>query len=130
VAFRLKIEHIAVSSNNEEDSDRFFIELLDMKKERAFVVPDDLMEQFFGVRKEQKVVRYGNDEVSVETFITDDNRKVMDKFTHICLIIEDREKLIEKAKELNFEIIKVPRKNSDGFYLFLKDHFGNLYEIK
>ncbi|MHA1235390.1 MAG: hypothetical protein ACTSQL_09945 [Promethearchaeota archaeon] len=67
----MKIEHIAVSSNNEEDSDRFFIELLDMKKERAFVVPDDLMEQFL-----------------------------------------------------------VPRKNSDGFYLFLKDHFGNLYEIK
>lgn len=126
----MKIDHVAVSSNTEEDSDRFFIELLDMKKERAFVVSDDLMEQFFGVRKEQKIVRYGNDEVSVEAFITNDNNKVIDRFTHICLIIEDREKLIEKAKKLNFEVIKVPRKNSDGFYLFLKDHFGNLYEIK
>lgn len=126
----MKIDHVAVSSNTEEDSDRFFIELLAMKKERAFVVSDDLMEQFFGVRKEQKIVRYGNDEVSVEAFITNDNSKVIDRFTHICLIIEDREKLIEKAKKLNFEVIKVPRKNSDGFYLFLKDHFGNLYEIK
>ena len=126
----MKIDHVAVSSNTEEDSDRFFIELLDMKKERAFVVSDDLMEQFFGVRKEQKIVRYGNDEVSVEAFITNDNSKAIDRFTHICLIIEDREKLIEKAKKLNFEVIKVPRKNSDGFYLFLKDHFGNLYEIK
>jgi len=126
----VKIDHVAVSSNTEEESDRFFIELLAMKKERAFVVSDDLMEQFFGVRKEQKIVRYGNDEVSVEAFITNDNSKVIDRFTHICLIIEDREKLIEKAKKLNFEVIKVPRKNSDGFYLFLKDHFGNLYEIK
>ncbi len=126
----MKIEHFAVSSNNEEDSDRFFIELLAMKKERAFVVSDDLMEQFFGVRKEQKIVRYGNDEVSVEAFITNDNSKVIDKFTHICLIIEEREKFMEKAKELNFEVKKVPRKNTDGFYLFLKDHFGNLYEIK
>lgn len=126
----MKIDHVAVSSNTEEDSDRFFIELLAMKKERAFVVSDDLMEQFFGVRKEQKIVRYGNDEVSVEAFITNDNSKVINRFTHICLIIEDREKLIEKAKKLNFEVIKVPRKNSDGFYLFLKDHFGNLYEIK
>jgi len=126
----LKIEHFAVSSNNEEDSDRFFIELLDMKKERAFAVSEDLMEQFFGVRKEQKIVRYGNDDVSVEAFITNNNSKVIDKFTHICLIIEGREKLIEKAKQLNFEVIKVPRKNTDGFYLFLKDHFGNLYEIK
>jgi catechol 2,3-dioxygenase-like lactoylglutathione lyase family enzyme len=130
VAFSVKIDHVAVSSNTEEDSDKFFIELLAMKKERAFVVSDDLMEQFFGVRKEQKIVRYGNDEVSVEAFITNDNSKVIDRFTHICLIIEDREKLIEKAKKLNFEVIKVPRKNSDGFYLFLKDHFGNLYEIK
>lgn len=126
----MKIDHVAVSSNTEEDSDRFFIELLAMKKERAFVVSDDLMEQFFGVRKEQKIVRYGNDEVSVEAFITNDNSKVIDRFTHICLIIEDREKLIEKAKRLNFEVIKVPRKNSDSFYLFLKDDFGNLYEIK
>lgn len=126
----MKIEHFAVSSNNEEDSDRFFIELLDMKKERAFAVSEDLMEQFFGVRKEQKIVRYGNDDVSVEAFITNNDSKVIDKFTHICLIIEGREKLIEKAKQLNFEVIKVPRKNTDGFYLFLKDHFGNLYEIK
>ena len=126
----MKIEHVAVSSNTEEESDRFFIELLDLKKERAFVVSDDLMEQFFGVRKELKVVRYGNDEISVESFITNDNTKVMDKFTHICLIIEDREKLIEKAKKFNFEVIKVPRKNNDGFYLFLKDNLGNLYEIK
>jgi hypothetical protein len=130
VAFSLKIEHFAVSSNSEEDSEQFFIELLDMKKERAFVVSDDLMEQFFGVRKEQKIVRYRNDEMSVEAFITDDNSKAMDKFTHTCLVIKDREKLIEKAKHLNFKVIKVPRKNKDGFYLFLKDRFGNLYEIK
>ena len=126
----LKIEHIAVSSKSEEDSDKFFIDLLGMKKERDFIVSDDLMEQFFGVRKELKIVRYGNEELSVETFITNDNSKVMDNFTHICLIIEDREKLIEKAKEFNFKVIKVPRKNRDGFYLFLKDQFGNLYEIK
>jgi catechol 2,3-dioxygenase-like lactoylglutathione lyase family enzyme len=130
VTFSLKIDHVAVSSNTEEDSDRFFIELLAMKKERAFVVSDDLMEQFFGIRKEQKIVRYENDEVSIEAFITNDNSKVIDRFTHICLIIEDREKLIEKAKKFNLEVIKVPRKNNDGFYLFLKDHFGNLYEIK
>jgi len=130
VVFSLKIEHVAVSSNTEEDSDRFFIELLGMEKERAFVVSDDLIEQFFGVRKELKIIRYGKDDVSVESFITNDNSKVNDLFTHICLIIEDREKLIEKATELNFEVIKVPRKNSDGFYLFLKDNYGNLFEIK
>jgi len=126
----LKIEHLAVSSNSEEDSDNFFIKLLGLKKLRSFVVSSDLMEQFFKVKKEHKVIRYGNEGLNVEVFITDDKSKVIDKFTHMCLIIEDRVKLIDVARQMNYEVIKVPRKNSDVFYLFLKDKFGNLYEIK
>ncbi|GAG59308.1 unnamed protein product [marine sediment metagenome] len=126
----MKIEHLAVSSNSEEDSDNFFIKLLGLKKLRSFVVSSDLMEQFFKVEKEHKVIRYGNEEVSVEVFITDDKSKVLDKFTHMCLVIEDRAKLIDVARQMNYEVIKVPRKDSDVFYLFLKDKFGNLYEIK
>ncbi|TKJ25888.1 MAG: hypothetical protein CEE42_06210 [Promethearchaeota archaeon Loki_b31] len=126
----MKIEHLAVSSNSEEDSDNFFIKLLGLKKLRSFVVSSDLMEQFFKVKNENKVIRYGNEGVSVEVFITDDKSKALDKFTHMCLVIEDRAKLIDIARQMNYEVIKVPRKNSDVFYLFLKDKFGNLYEIK
>ncbi len=126
----MKIEHLAVSSNSEEDSDNFFVELLGLKKLRSFVVASDLMEKFFKVKKEHKVIRYGNEEVSVEVFITDDKSKTLDKFTHMCLVIEDRAKLIDMARQMNYEVIKVPRKDSDVFYLFLKDKFGNLYEIK
>ena len=126
----MKIEHLAVSSNSEEDSDNFFIKLLGLKKLRSFVVSSDLMEKFFKVKKEHKVIRYGNEGVSIEVFITDDKSKAIDKFTHMCLIIEDRTKLIDKARQMNYEVIKVPRKNSDVFYLFLKDKFNNLYEIK
>jgi len=126
----LKIEHLAVSSNSEEDSDNFFIKLLGLKKLRSFVVSSELMEQFFKVKKEHKVIRYGNEDVNIEVFITDDKSKVIDKFTHMCLVIEDRAKLIDTARQMNYEVIKVPRKNSDVFYLFLKDKFGNLYEIK
>jgi hypothetical protein len=126
----LKIEHLAVSSNSEEDSDNFFIKLLGLKKLRSFEVSSDLMEQFFKVKEEHKVIRYGNEDVSIEVFITDDRSKALDKFTHMCLVIEDRVKLIDTARQMNYEVIKVPRKNSDVFYLFLKDKFGNLYEIK
>ncbi|MFX1287884.1 MAG: VOC family protein [Promethearchaeota archaeon] len=126
----MKIEHIAVSANSVEDSDKFFVELLDLKKVRDFIVTEDLMEQFFGVKKKQRIIRYGNGEVNFEAFITNDSSKIIDKFTHFCLIIEKREKLVEKANELNFKVIKVPRKSSEGYYLFLRDNFGNLYEIK
>jgi len=126
----MKIDHIAVSSNSEEKAENFFNKLLGLKQIKSFMVSDDLMEQFFGVRKEQKIVRYGNDEVSVEVFITDEINQAYDKFTHACLVIEDRISLIEKARKLNIEVIQVPRKDSENFYLFLKDSYGNLFEIK
>ena len=127
---RLKIEHIAVSSNSEENADDFFMNLLELKKLRDFVVSEDLMEQFFNIKKAQRIIRYENEDLSVEAFITDDKNQALDRFTHTCLIVEDRIRLIERAKKLNFEVIQVPRKNNDGFYLFLKDSYGNLFEIK
>ena len=41
---------------------------------------------------------------------------------------EYQDKLLEKAEELGYEIIKVPRENSDNYYLFLKDNFSNLFD--
>ncbi len=126
----MKIEHIAVSSNGEEMADDFFMSLLELKKVRDFVVSEDLMEQFFNIKKAQRIIRYENEDLSVEAFITDDKNQALDRFTHTCLIVEDRIRLIERAKKLNIEVIQVPRKNSEGFYLFLKDSYGNLFEIK
>ncbi|MHA1459604.1 MAG: VOC family protein [Promethearchaeota archaeon] len=126
----MKIEHIAVSSNSVEEADEFFSDLLELKKERDFVVSEDLMEKFFNIKKAQRIIRYENEGLSVEAFITDDKNQALDRFTHTCLIVEDRIRLIERAKKLNFEVIQVPRKNNDGFYLFLKDSYGNLFEIK
>ena len=126
----MKIEHIAVSSNSEEMADDFFMNLLELKKVRDFVVSEDLMEQFFNIKKAQRIIRYENEDLSVEVFITDDKNQALDRFTHTCLIVEDRIRLIERAKNLNFEVIQVPRKNNEGFYLFLKDSYGNLFEIK
>ena len=126
----MHLEHIAISYNSEKQSDKFFIDLLGCEKTRSFIVTSDLMEKFFGSKKEQDVIRYEKDNVNFEVFITNDNSKSKDIFTHACLVIEDREELINKAKILGFEIIKVPRKNNDGYYLFLRDSYMNLYEIK
>jgi hypothetical protein len=126
----MKIEHVAVASNFEEDSDKFFINLLGLKKSRSFVVSKDKMEQFFGVSKEQDVIRYESSHMSVEVFLTKDDTKARDIFTHSCLLVSNRDELVDKAKKMNFPVIKVPRTDSDSYYLFLKDNYNNLYEIK
>lgn len=126
----MKVDHIAIASPTEKESDKFFIELLGLKKVRTFSVPTNLMETFFGVKKEQEVIRYENENISVEVFITNDNSQAKDIFTHSCLTVKNRDKLVEKASWMEFTVIKVPRKNSNGYYLFIKDSFQNLYEIK
>ncbi len=126
----MQLEHLAIANNSEKESDKFFMNLLGCEKTRSFMVSSDLMEQFFNLKKEQKIVKYEKDNVSFEVFITDDDNHAKDILTHSCLVIEDREELVNKARLMGFETIKVPRKNDEGFYLFLKDSYKNLYEIK
>lgn len=126
----MKVEHIAVASNSEVDSDKFFINLLGLRKARSFNVSADLMEQFFGLKKEQQLIRYENDDLNFEIFITDDNSKSKDIFTHVCLLVEDRDEFVKKSLSMGYTTIKVPRKDGDGYYLFIKDLYENLYEIK
>lgn len=124
------LDHIAVASNNEKDSNKFFIDLLGLEKIRSFTVSADLMEKFFGVSKLQKIVRYEKGSLSFEVFITDDKSKASDIFTHSCLLIDKQDEFVDKATSMGFEVIKVPRKDNNGYYLFIKDSFHNLYEIK
>lgn len=126
----MKIEHIAIACRSENDSDKFFTELLGLKKVRTFMVSADLMEKFFGLKKEQEVIRYENGSLSVEVFITNDNSRSKDVFTHSCLTVKNRDELIKRASLMGFSVIQVSRKNSNDYYLFIKDSFQNLYEIK
>ena len=119
----MKIEHIAVGYNSEEEANKFFIDLLRLKKIRSKLVPSDLMEKFFGVKKEHKFIVYGNQDSIFEVFITDEKSKANDIFTHFCLIIENRDEFANKALLMGFDLVKVLRKDSDGYYLFVKDSF-------
>lgn len=123
------IEHIAVASNTEEDADKFFMDLLGFEKTRSFTVDKELTEQFFGVKRDLPIIRYASEYMDAEVLITDDNSKVKDIYTHTCLLVGDRDEFLEKAKQLGFETTKVPRAEK-GYYLFMRDKFGNLYEIK
>ena len=124
------IDHIAIAANSESDSDLFFIQLLGLKKIREKIVSAELMEKFFGVNRKHKFVSYGDEKMNFEVFITEDNTKAKDIFTHSCLFIEYRDKFIVKATSLGFPVIKVQRDDNDGYFLFIKDAFQNLYEIK
>lgn len=119
-----------MSSNSEQDAESFFSKFLGMKKTRVFEVEADLTEKFFGVYKKQKIIRFENSHIAVEVFINEEQTKHTDIFTHVCIEVEKRDQLLQKAEDMKFPVIKVPRKEGDSYYLFIKDDYGNLYEIK
>jgi len=126
----MKLNHFAVASNSEDESDKFFIELLKLQKTRDFTVPAKLMEKFFEVSRDQRILRYEKENMAAEVFITEDESKKKDLFTHVCLEIENRDEFVRKGLDFGFKVIKVPREKSEGYYLFIQDGFGNIYEIK
>ena len=71
----MKIDHIAIAQNTEEDSDKFFVELLGLRKIRSFLVSADKMMNFFGVNQEYHFLRYEDENLGVEVVITNDNSK-------------------------------------------------------
>ena len=72
----MRIDHIAIASNSEEESSKFFSDLLSLKKVREFILSADLMEQFFDIKQDQKIIRYKNNEMEVEVFITNDESEI------------------------------------------------------
>ncbi|MBY8990780.1 MAG: VOC family protein [Candidatus Lokiarchaeota archaeon] len=126
----MKVEHIAVGYNSEEEADKFFINLLGLKKVRSKLVAADLMNDFFGVKDEYKFIIYSSNQATFEVFITNDKSRAQDIFTHSCLLVENRDELLTKASSMGYDVVKVPRKDGNGYYLFIRDSFRNLYEIK
>ncbi|MFO8018094.1 MAG: hypothetical protein R6U96_05620 [Promethearchaeia archaeon] len=125
----MNLEHIAVASNSEKNSDNFFVNLLEMKKVRSFDISPDLTEKIFGVKKKRRAIRYESEHINAEVFITDENEKARDIFTHNCLLVKDPDRLLSRANAMDFDIKKIPRQG-EGFYYFIKDAYDNLYEIK
>ncbi|MGV9198290.1 MAG: VOC family protein [Promethearchaeia archaeon] len=126
---KVDLEHIAVASNSEEESDKFFLKLLGMEKARSFKVAAWLTDKIFGINKEMQAIRYESDYISVEVFVTEKAGASQDIFTHNCLLVDDPDELVTRANKTGFHIKKIPRKGK-GFYYFINDSYKNLYEIK
>lgn len=126
----MDLEHFAVSANSVEEADKFFVTLFGLKKTRDFEVDAELINQFFGINSDQRLIRYENENIAAEVFINKEKKNADNLFSHVCLVVDNRDELVQKAKDLGYKMSKVPRKNSDSYYLFLNDEFGNIYEIK
>ena len=122
------LSHVALSCRSEENSDRFYKDLLGLKKMRTFVLAADLAKSLFGLDGECTVVDYKNDDAHFEIFLVGDTVPI-GGFNHVCISVDNREDLIKMCTEGGFEFTKLP-KGRDDIFLFIKDLDGNIFEVK
>ena len=111
---KLKLEHIALASNSEKESDVFFIELLGLEKIRTFTVSSEKMNRFFDINETHKFIRYEKHDLSVEVIITNKKATAKDQFTHSCILVEDSINLLKRAESMGYRTIMVPKDQGDG----------------
>ncbi|MHA1309590.1 MAG: VOC family protein [Candidatus Helarchaeota archaeon] len=126
----MKFNHYAILSNSEEESDKFYMELLGMDKAYSFIISKELMNKIFSINEELKVIRYKSKEIDIEVFISNKEIKQEKSINHLGIVIENRDVFYQKAKSLGVDVIKIEKPQGNGYYLFIKDFFGNIFEIQ
>jgi catechol 2,3-dioxygenase-like lactoylglutathione lyase family enzyme len=122
----MKLNHIAITITDISEIEGFYKNLLGMKDVRSFEITKDKVIEIFGVEQEITAYQLQKDDLVFEVFVLP---KPFEKaFNHICISVPDREGLIVKARQNNYDVIRIKRDHFD--LIFVKDKSGNIFEIK
>jgi len=124
----MQLKHVALVCSSEEESDRFYTNVLGLKKLGSKTIPSTLMNQIFNIDAGLKIINYANESIAFEVFIDNIKRAEKNKIDHICIQVENLGSFLEKCRQMEIEIIQVPK--GDAMITFIKDDDGNLFEIK
>jgi catechol 2,3-dioxygenase-like lactoylglutathione lyase family enzyme len=122
------LNHAALVNSSEKNAETFYKKILGMEKTKDFIVQRGLSHQVFDIDNELQVVVYECKNVRIEIFLIENMQLKKKPVSHLGFEIEDREELVRRALEQGAEVTKIPREN--GYFLFIRDFDGNLFEIK
>ena len=123
----MMLKHVALTCRSEETADRFYRDLLGLKKLNRKALSETLSRQIFDMDVEFLITNYAGDEMHFEIFIQDtldvDNREI----AHTCIEVEDLKEFLDRCRNLGVSIRQVPK--GDKLVTFISDFDGNLFEI-
>ncbi len=122
----MKLEHIGLVVNNCSEIKEFYQNILGMNEVRNFCLNNKLSWEIFDINYSSRVYLLEKDNLFLEIFIAPE--LINQCFRHICISVENRDLIINKAKHYNYKIICKKREKSD--LVFLKDKAWNIFEIK
>ncbi len=124
----MHLKHIGLTSSSEENSDRFYGDLLGLTKSEPKTLPVELSKAIFNIQSQLIMINYQNEHVHFELFVTDHIEDNKQRISHTCLEIEDLDGFLDKCRHLNVDVTRIPK--GEKILTFIRDFDGNLFEIK
>ena len=122
------LRHVGLTCKSEQNSDRFYKDLLGLEKSRTKTLPAFLSKSIFDIDAELNIINYLYQDLHFEIFITDRSKDSSRQIEHLCLEVDDLNDFLNKCKVLGVEVALVPK--GDKTLTFIRDFDGNLFEIK
>jgi len=123
----MRIHHAGLVCRSEANADRFYQDLLGLKRIRSFTVSSDLSSGLFGFNESFQALTYRNDDKMVEIFIVPEMVPSDPHLHHTGLEVDDRKKFVEKCKGMGVQVMEVPK--GEKTITMIRDFDGNLFEI-
>ena len=124
----MELHHVALVSSSEANADRFYEGILKLRKIKTVRLKKDLAQKIFGIEIECPLILYGNEDLAIEVFVTEQVPSQKTPLIHLCLKIEDRESFVAACRSAGLTVNLIPRGDRD--MCFVQDFDGNLFEIK
>ena len=124
----MDLRHVGLTCGSEENSDKFYKDLLGLEKSGARTLPASLSKSIFNLDAELVIINYLNEDLHFEIFIIDRSKDSSRQIEHLCLEVDDLSVFLNKCDSLGVEVARIPK--GDKMLTFIKDFDGNLCEIK
>jgi catechol 2,3-dioxygenase-like lactoylglutathione lyase family enzyme len=122
------LKHVALVCSSENNSDKFYKDLLGLEKKDTKVLPKTLSRQIFDLDAEYQIVNYANNTVHFEIFLANQGGAHKSGLAHICLEVDDLSEFLKRCRSMRTHTRQIPK--GKGVITFITDFDGNLFEIK
>lgn len=122
----MQLEHIALNIADSQEVKNFYHNVLGMIEIRNYELDKNLAKQFFNIYKNTTVYLMQKDDFVLELFVNDNYVNI--SFSHVCIKVNNREEMVEKAIANSYKYIRREREHFDQ--IFISDKSGNIFELK
>lgn len=124
----MRLQHAGIACSHEDNADKFYKDLLGLKKSEPKTLPSDLAKAIFNFDAELQIINYLDENIHFEIFIAGGAKGGSGKINHLCLEVSDLAVFVEKCRRRSVDVTQIPK--GDKILTFIRDFDGNLFEIK